>query len=821
MKKKCIFPVAVAAIMLVPLLALAAGPLNRITYMATYNYNNLTVGSDTLGGVTYATVSYNGMYNGGEPGMPSLPIDYLKFSVPYNATNFTVTASGGQWTNRNLDYMVYPCQAPRFTDAQAPPIMLPDTSAYFSGNPYPSQMAWVVDEGFLAGENHIVTVAVMPLRYSHSSSADVLSGARRCNLVLSYDLSDSLAISPIIRNDSLLREEGYQLTRSMVVNPNKVKNFAPTRTLVPTPGTGFIQGGIGGDEINGGGYGGPEPIDSLLPPPGVDTTGISTELILNYSSYYPYLIVTTPELKHAVRRIAALKRQKGYNVKVVTMDDVIPSAFAGSGDVVGEGSNAQLTYTDPAGKLRQFIRNYYKFFGTKYVLLAGSSIPYHHRNDTIYFYNDYNQLVSEVIDGISDFYYIELNSDWSANKLIDHSPDLYVGRILSDSAIHIYNYANKLLRYELNPGNGDNSYLQRLCFQEGNTLSPQLQQFKNIFSPGSSPFPYQIDFGEDTTIVYPTGKNVIDTLNRYKAGLLCIFNHGDTSRIRVYGPDGQRRYSFIESISSISNGNGLNCLNNRYSPMICYIPTCTTVPFDNHNGINIGKSFTTGKDYGGPIYIGHTRKINVGTSSFVVSRFAQRIKEGYYVLGEADALSVEENMKNIKPRTFFQDASLIHVYLGDPSLEIWTGVPQSYSNVTVQRTDNGITVSGIDVDSTIIAYYCKNNMKKQKIVTTPINTPISLDDASPNSPIMLFKHNYLPYIAPLLLQNERINNSKYIIANDVLAGNAIDSNRTTSGDVVIKDGIEYEIEAKGTVTLEDGFKVEKGATFAVYPSSSF
>ena len=33
-----------------------------------------------------------------------------------------------------------------------------------------------------------------------------------------------------------------------------------------------------------------------------------------------------------------------------------------------------------------------------------------------------------------------------------------------------------------------------------------------------------------------------------------------------------------------------------------------------------------------------------------------------------------------------------------------------------------------------------------------------------------------------------------------------------------KNGIEYEIEASGVVTLEGGFNVEKGATFAVYPS---
>ena len=40
----------------------------------------------------------------------------------------------------------------------------------------------------------------------------------------------------------------------------------------------------------------------------------------------------------------------------------------------------------------------------------------------------------------------------------------------------------------------------------------------------------------------------------------------------------------------------------------------------------------------------------------------------------------------------------------------------------------------------------------------------------------------------------------------------------TNGDVTVKNGVEYEIEASGTVTLQGGFSVEKGATFAVYPS---
>ncbi len=58
----------------------------------------------------------------------------------------------------------------------------------------------------------------------------------------------------------------------------------------------------------------------------------------------------------------------------------------------------------------------------------------------------------------------------------------------------------------------------------------------------------------------------------------------------------------------------------------------------------------------------------------------------------------------------------------------------------------------------------------------------------------------------------------FVLASDVTAGNSVDSNRT-NGEVIVKEGVEYEIEASGTVTLCDGFEVEKGATFAVYPST--
>ena len=100
-----------------------------------------------------------------------------------------------------------------------------------------------------------------------------------------------------------------------------------------------------------------------------------------------------------------------------------------------------------------------------------------------------------------------------------------------------------------------------------------------------------------------------------------------------------------------------------------------------------------------------------------------------------------------------------------------------------------------------------------------VNSPtVRLTNASPNSAIMLNKHDCIPYIAPLLLQNTDINTSQYVIVKDASAGYSVDNNRL-SGNVTIKNGTQYEIEAQGNVTLEYGFKVEKGATFAVYPSS--
>lgn len=831
---------AVAALMLIPIRG-AAQVFNpySVSYTATYSNDNLTIGTDTLDGVVYSTVSYNDLYNGGEPGMPSLPVDFLKFSVPYNATDFTVSVNTRMWHTQTLDHLLYPCQTPWLLDGSpAPPAMLPDSATYYSGNYYPSQMAWVVDEGFLAGENHIVTVAVLPFRYTHNASSNQLSMVRRCGITLRYRLSDSLAMQPIVRNDSLLREEGYELTQTMVVNPNSVKSYAPTLNTSLIDSIGYMHG-IGGDVINGGGYAGgdgPGPVNPSLPDPGVDTTGISDELhLMETGVRFPYLIVTTSELKHAVRRIAALKRQKGYNVKVVTMDEVLSSQLSGFGDVVGEGHNARLTYTDEAGKLRQFIRNYYKYFGTKYVLLVGTDVPY---RTITYFFDE-----TDIKTFQSDLYFSDLTADWETDQF-DKKPELFVGRILATSEEQINNYTDKLFRYELNPGRGDYSYVKNAFYSQGcdfidvNTLGNP-SEIDIIRGALDSIYPtpdFMIEPDVNTTgIPFPSGKDIVTKLDSLPYSFLSFHHHGCPSSIRTCGRLGPN--GIIPPISLLwANNNelvpsfawtktdtlpefGLNNLSNKYYPSICYSTACQTMPYAmpsyyEEGGLTMtfGESFTTGKDYGGPVFIGNTHDGYMSLGAYIEEKIAGRIINGQYKVGEANSYGKLDFDYLFKRRARYVVA--VQNLLGDPSLELWTEIPQVYENISVTRTDTTISINGINTQPAIISISGINGGLMKR---TSSSSDVTIENCSPNSVITLYKHNCIPFVIPLVLQKIDINQSRYVIASDFTAGSFVDDKRAY-GNVAVKNGVEFEIEASGTVRLEDGFKVDKGATFAVYPS---
>lgn len=486
-------------------------------------------------------------------------------------------------------------------------------------------------------------------------------------------------------------------------------------------------------------------------------------------------------------------------MKVVTMDEIENHPYAKYGDLIKQANGKYAPVdTNSTGKLRQYLKLYHDFYGTKYVLLVGTEVPYKYISlDLLYHF-----------DAPSDIYYSDLNYDWSGGIVrSDLWPELYIGRILAKSVEQIDNYTDKLYKYELNPGNGDFSYLKRAFCLEGREFLGRLQDTKDSLSNIYSNIISINDSLNNNK--YPNGKNIIDTIKNNPVGFICMLNHGDTTRIRVYGYDNDSTLSFVNSTSSLTIGDGLNCLLNKDYPMIFYAPCCMTIPFDNSSGMNMGESFTTGKDYGGPVYIGYTRKVYEFPIKCILEEFVGRLKDYGFVLGKTDAFSKKHAISSSR------DESVIHAFLGDPSLELWTNEPNLYSGISISRSNSSISISGINVDYTIVAFYNNDGSYYQNIFTSNNAT---FDDVSPNSSAMIYKHNYIPLILPMSIQNEVLDKSQYVIASDVIAGYSVDNNRTF-GDVIVENGVEYEIEASGTVTLQGGFSVEQGATFAVYPSS--
>lgn len=729
-----------------------------ITHTATYSANQLTLGTDTLGGMTYSTVFYNGLFNSGPSGAPWLPVEYFKFSVPYNAANFSVTAATERFDNQILDYPVYPKQA---WDGNG--VTLPD-NAYYSASTYPTAVAWVVDEGMLAGENHVVTVAFMPVTCGNMpgiTGIRALSLARDVQLTLSYELSDSASVHPLVRKGAIQREEGLELTRNAVVNPEDVAGNA-----IPLSSP-LNQMRFNIDD---------EPLDSVENP---DT----------------YMIIATETSFRPLRRLAALKMQEGYGVKMVTIDDVISDPIVGLGDSVpGVG----LVHADDAGKLRQYLRHHYMLRGTEYALLAGTGIPY--------FYHE---------GGGADIYFSELNMDWITFE--SREGELYVGRLFGSASRQFDNYTDKLLRYELNPGNGDFSYLERGLIIESNAFP--LQTSTDLPSLPECTV-YNCEYEEEFN-----GNDVINMIKNNHYGYWSTFNKGFPSGISIFEGFEDNDITVTHylwaidtvkvapGVTDTETGNGLNRLDNRDYPMVYISPKGKTIPYStdyNYNvSINYGESFTMGKDYGGPAYIGSSRNLYSGGERPTLGLLQTRLFSPYTQIGQV-FLTAKSKLPYDHP-----DAIACENLLGDPSLDVWSDQPQQYTGISITRTDNSVTVSGITESSTIVSYH-SNDGKTGSCKTSAAS--VTLTGVSPNSTIMLNKHNFIPYIAPLVLQNTDIEQSQYVFATEVTAGRSVDSGRT-SGDVTVKEGTEYEIEASGEVTLAGGFNVELGARFVVQRTS--
>lgn len=784
MNKKTFAGWLVAALMSMPLTAMA-----QVRDTVEFDISGKTTEAITVDGETFSLYSVADCDHVDRTGAPMLPVRYIRLSVPYNATNIEATAAGS-WTGALISRRVYPAPVPIPTDGSVTeePEAVIDSAVYMTDAFWPQRPVEIVSDGFYMGENRIVTVAVYPMLYNPVSK--LLRNYSRVKVTISYDLGDTPA-NMLVRYDGNLRQQEQSQAKSMVANPQQVEAHA-----VPMSAVQHIMTTS-------------QPDTASQPVPG-----------------YEYMVVTTRELAPAFKRLVALKQQKGYRAGVVCVEDILNDPLVQDGDKSALPDGTFSYINDDAGKIRQYLKENFHY-GTKYVLFGGKDVPFR--------YAYYDNTATP-----SDFYFTNLKAQWkevSNGNGFDMSNyttsvQTSAGRILSKNVEDVCSYTNKLFRYELNPGNGETNYLKRAYYfaaddmRENKEYNNVISNFEDIFSLN------HIDL-EKTVPPYNYGSDIIDEINETKYGFISLHAHGSPNGMRVGNEQEQLLKRSLKALRDQrrvpspdewlqEERNGLDFLTNKLYPNVLYSISCSVMPFDTFslnmgNSIfvydvyrNMGDSFISGKEYGGVAFLGNTRHGYVGSSAKLEGCFASEIVKGNYHVGSAEAISkiVYHNYKDDYLR-------VAHNLMGDPEFELWTDEPMQYQHLSTTRNDNSIIINIPENNNSPVTLALNDGITQ--VMDSTSTDCLIFNDVNPNSTVMVYRHNYLPYIAPLYLQNERITRSQYVIANDVFVGSSVDSNRT-EGDLVIASGSEYEIETKGTVTLAPGFKVEKGAVFSVSQS---
>ena len=748
-KKICVILLAALLHCLLPASAMAQRKDTTLIFTREQLSTRTVTGED---GNQYTRLEYQGLTPRREACSPELPYRHITLPIPVNARNVTLRVSTGGASSLELREKVYPIQWPRITTipSRPPGFAACSPSVYGSADGFPVETAYITDVSGSTDTEKRVGIAVCPLKYFPLQD--------KCDFYGEIQISVS-----------------YEL--------------APTRKLSP-----------------------------------LAAETCPTELPL-----YEYCIITSRSLAQSFSRLKGWIRQKGMDAGIVCLEDILS-------DPAIEGDTVSALYDD-AGKIRQYLQYGYKYGGTRYVLFGGNDSIVPVRYGTSTFDNwDYDAYEGKLP---SDFYFAELNSNWNVDgdtllgewySGIDYKAELSVGRILCTTAQEIVNYTDKLLLYEINPGRGDRSYLRKAFLSQADKMQ-ELDEAHKVAKDITDIFP-------DTTIVSefpswnddnptaPTGNDIISEMNSHY-GYASWFCHGFPAYIATKTEGNNASLTIQNALTSLDDfhyreidieeeGNGLDCLNNKDYPMIAYSIACNIASFDGFkqnrygNFLTFARSFTTGKDYGGPALIGNTR-VGYEDFTYVVQQSFNHYMRSYDI-GESLNKAKLYNSDDIGRHHH----SLTVNVVGCPDLNVWTALPERL-NAIISYGQDATTINPITCpDST---YICVCPLDKSiKCYTLPGNfgNGAKTIPGAVNCAVTLKGRNCLPRFFPLVLQNTSVSGSNYIQTTDVKVGSDVRDGE--QGNVTFESGSTTEIETTGTVTFTKNVTIEKGAQFVIKQS---
>ena len=380
---------------------------------------------------------------------------------------------------------------------------------------------------------------------------------------------------------------------------------------------------------------------------------------------YDYIIITSSTYESDFADFVDFKLSQGYNVFLKTTNDIY-SEYSGS---------------DNADKVRNFIIDAYETMGAEYILLGGDTaiVPYRGFWVNSYSTEDYNipsDLYFSGLDRVGTGTGPDWNTDgdnkWGEHVEADYLSEVYLGRISADNSTELAAAINKQIMYQNSPVVADLE--KSLMVGEELNNSPQTNGgdykdeivnggYYNGYTTAGIPNNFEIDTLYDRD-GYWGANQLFDKMN---SGLNFL-NHLGHSNVDY----NMKLYNY-----SVTNNNiTVNGVNHNY--FIIYSQGCLPAAFEQDC---IAEKFTTIEN-GCAVFVGNSRygwymPGGTNSSSQLMDRefFDALFGEDITQVGPMNADSKEDNVAQCV------DDNIRWVYyelilLGDPSLDVWTEVPE-------------------------------------------------------------------------------------------------------------------------------------------------
>jgi hypothetical protein len=467
-----------------------------------------------------------------------------------------------------------------------------------------------------------------------------------------------------------------------------------------------------------------------------------------------YLIITSSQLQTSFVPLQIWKSQLGYNTTIVTTDEI----------------NAQYNGADLQQRIRSCLADAFGN-GVRWVLLGGDEnvIPIRYA-----YHRDTDSSVDLENMQICDLYYADLTGDWDSDgdgifgeptsDNADKTPELNVGRALVNTPAEAGNFVTKSIEYEQHL-DADSDFPIRILTASSDQMRDYRTVGQDYLIAEQLPTHLDIDFttlaenqsGSDPSPASPSAPDLVAKLSE-GFNLTYIFAHGTTDGfISMSASYNQWPKSYVWTWDEVTGDHGtLDDLTNYGNCGIVYSIGCKNAAFDqdkppysNHNPC-IAEKLLCDSLTGAVAFIGYTRWGWVASSYSLAMDFNEYLYDIDNQLGPANDYSKAQN-SHLTDLVYG-----LNVY-GDPSLRIWTDVPESLDLDIPSSIESGenefsivVSASGQPLESAIVVVTQDTTTLFGGLTATDGTVQVAFDMGLDSSAMLtVSKPGYIPAQAEL------------------------------------------------------------------------